>query len=274
MQKNLFKKIKPITPSQRSLRRLLKPKFYVGRRLKLRSVGLPNKAGRNNRGCITVFQKGGGHKRVYRLIDFSRKNAKGIVVGLEYDPYRNAFIARIFNDSSKEFYYIIAPKNLMVGSYVASDSNAEIKVGHALPFSKIPVGMLIHNISCKDNNYGQYARSAGTFAQLIQKTKKHARIRLSSGEQRLIPLTAFATLGIVSNENFKLTTLGKAGRTRWKNCRPHVRGVAMNPVDHPHGGGEGKTSGGRPSVTPWGKPTKGSKTSRSRNLLVVVPRKK
>jgi large subunit ribosomal protein L2 len=274
MQKNIFKNIRPVTPSSRSTKLLLKPSFLAKRPLKIKTFFLPKRGGRNHKGCITVFQRGGGHKRVYRKIDFFRRKSQGIVQCIEYDPYRNSFIARVFDINTSKFYYILAPKNLYRGSFVVSGEEAEIKIGHSLPLSKIPVGMLIHNVSTCSTKDGQYVRSAGTFAQLIQKTKKYARVRFPSGEQRIIFLTAFASLGIVSNSNFKLMSLGKAGRSRWLGIRPHVRGVAMNPVDHPHGGGEGKTSGGRPSVSPWGKPTKGVKTSRSRNSLVVVARNK
>jgi large subunit ribosomal protein L2 len=196
------------------------------------------------------------------------------VEAIEYDPFRTAYLARIYNNREKKHSYILAPKNLCVGSLVRSGSEAEIKLGHALPLSRIPVGSLLHNLSTSEGKRGQYCRAAGTYAQLIQKTKNFARVRLVSGEQRLITLNAYASLGVISNENISLNTIGKAGRSRWYGRRPHVRGVAMNPIDHPHGGGEGKTSGGRPSVTPWGKPTKGPKTSRSRNSLILVPRKK
>jgi large subunit ribosomal protein L2 len=274
MQKNIFKKIKPVTSSQRFTKLLLKPFFFKGRPLKSRTFYISKKSGRNNVGCITIFHRGGGHKKLYRRIDFERRGSGGVVLGLEYDPYRSAFIARVFDSIRGYYYYVLAPKNLQRGCFILSGESADIKIGHSLPLSKIPVGMLVHNVSLSCTTRGQYARSAGTFAQLIQKTKKYARVRLPSGEQRLIYLTAFASLGVVSNDNFKLNSWGKAGRSRWKGVRPCVRGVAMNPVDHPHGGGEGKTSGGRPSVSSWGKPAKGVKTSRSRNPLILVYRNK
>nr|YP_010455059.1 50S ribosomal protein L2 [Vischeria punctata]UUA03895.1 50S ribosomal protein L2 [Vischeria punctata] len=267
----MFKTIKPITPSLRSFKVLLKPKLGEKKWLKNQSLKAKPRTGRNNKGHITSFHKGGGHKRVLRLIDLARINSQGVVLSLDYDPYRKAFIAQVYNKITKNFYYILAPKNLNKGSFIVSGPKAQIRLGNALPFYKIPVGMLIHNVSKKIMYKGQYARSAGSYSQLIQKTKDYARIRLSSGEQRLIPIKALASLGIVSNQNVKLETIGKAGRSRWKNRRPRVRGVAMNPIDHPHGGGEGKTSGGRPSVTPWGKPTKGSKTSRLQNPMIIVP---
>ena len=179
----------------------------------------------------------------------------------------------IFNIKTEEHFYIIAPKNLKIGDTVENGNDIEAKVGNALPLSSIPTGTLIHNISTKVGGIAQYARSAGSFGQLIQKTEKYSRVQLKSKEQRLIPLGCYATIGVVSNEDHKTISLGKAGRSRWLNKRSSVRGVAMNPVDHPHGGGEGKTSGGRPSVTPWGKPTKGQPTSKSKNKLILEPRK-
>lgn len=274
MQNLHIKKIRPVTPSLRGHRSFLKPLGKQKKFLKQKTSGFQRSFGRNHSGRITAFQRGGGHKRLYRSVDFSRQESQGIVQGLEYDPSRTAFLARVYNPVKKEHFYIIAPKNLWVGSLIHSGKEADIRVGHSLPLSMIPVGSLLHNISVMPKKVGQIARSAGTYAQLIQKTKDYGRIRMPSGEQRLIPLSCFATLGVVSNENHRLSLIGKAGRSRWKSRRPHVRGVAMNPVDHPHGGGEGKTSGGRPSVTPWGKPTKGPKTSRSKNSLILVSRKK
>ena len=274
MENLLFKKIRPITPAQRALKVLKKSGLWAKKFIKGKTFFLQRKVGRNHKGCITAYQRGGGHKKLYRDIDFKRTNTFGIVEALEYDPFRNALIARLYNSMDKKHSYILAPKNLCIGSIVKSGVDAEIKLGHALPLNRVPVGSLLHNLSVSKGKVGQYCRAAGTFAQLIQKTKNYARVRLASGEQRLIPLTAIATLGMVSNENWNLNTIGKAGRNRWHGRRPNVRGVAMNPVDHPHGGGEGRTSGGRPSVTPWGRPTKGPKTSRSRNPLIVVSRKK
>jgi len=274
MENLLFKKIRPITPSQRALKILKKPKLWVKKPIKQITFFIARKKGRNHKGKITIYQRGGGHKKLYRTVDFQRLFTSGIVEAIEYDPFRTAYLARLYDNREKKHAYILAPKNLCVGSLIRSGSEAEIKLGHALPLNRIPVGSLLHNISTSEGKRGQYCRAAGTYAQLIQKTKNFARVRLSSGEQRLIPLNSYATLGVVSNENRNLNNIGKAGRNRWYGKRPNVRGVAMNPIDHPHGGGEGKTSGGRPSVTPWGKPTKGSKTSRSRNSLIVVPRKK
>lgn len=274
MENILFKKIRPVTPAQRAFKVLKKSGLWANKFIKGKTFFLHRKVGRNHKGRITAYQRGGGHKKLYRVIDFKRFDTFGIVEALEYDPFRSGFIARLYDNIKKKHSYILAPKNLCVGAIVKSGSEAEIKLGHALPLNRIPVGSLIHNLSILKGKPGQYCRAAGTFAQLIQKTKNYARVRLASGEQRLISLEAIASLGMVSNENRNLNTTGKAGRNRWYGRRPNVRGVAMNPVDHPHGGGEGRTSGGRPSVTPWGKPTKGPKTSRSRNPLIIVSRKK
>lgn len=274
MQKLHLKKIRPVTPSLRGVRLFQKPLLKDKKFLKKKTSSFQLCVGRNHSGKITAYHRGGGHKRLYRDIDFYRLSFGGIVEAIEYDPFRTAFIARIYDFYHKDHFYILAPKNLWVGSLVNSGAEAEIRVGHSLPLSSIPVGSLLHNLSVFPHKKGQIARAAGTYIQLIQKTRDYGRVRFPSGEQRLIPLNCFATLGVVSNENQRLIRLGKAGRSRWLNRRPHVRGVAMNPVDHPHGGGEGKTSGGRPSVTPWGKPTRGPKTSRSKNPLILVPRKK
>lgn len=274
MLEHIFKKTRPVTPSLRRLKLLQRPFLSKDKFLKLHTRGIQRSYGKNNFGRITVKHRGGGHKRLYRKLDFTRRDTKGIVEAVEYDPFRTAFIARLYDFDLKQHSYILAPKNLFCGSFVNSGYSADIQLGHSLSLEKIPVGSIVHNIASTSNKKGQIARAAGTFAQLIQKTWYYARLRLMSGEQRLFPLNSSATLGIVSNDNWKLLNLGKAGRNRWKNWRPYVRGVAMNSVDHPHGGGEGKTSGGRPSVTPWGKPTKGPKTSSSKNHLIVVSRKK
>lgn len=266
-----MKTFKPITPSLRNLIQLNKTHLVKKPLLKKSIKNLKQHTGKNFSGKITVSSKGGGHKKKYRQINFKRiYNETTIVVSIEYDPYRSSNIASVFNLKTKNFYYTIAPKNLKVGDIVKSGSNAEIKNGHSLPISKIPVGCLIHNIAPKINGIAKFSRSAGTFSQLIEKTTNYGKIKLSSGEQQTISINCFATIGIVSNEFLTLTTLGKAGRSRWLNKRPKVRGVAMNPIDHPHGGGEGKTSGGRSSVTPWGKPTKNGKTSKSKNKFRIL----
>lgn len=236
--------------------------------LKTKIKGKVNSAGRNNTGKITVFHKGGGHKKRYRIINFTRtNNSLGIICSIEYDPNRNANIASVYDYTANTFYYIIAPKNLNVGDIVESGPIAEPKLGNSLPIEKIPVGSYIHNIAPTTKKPAQISRSAGTFSKLKEKKLNYAVIELSSGELRFISPKCYATLGVVSNE---LTFLGKyykAGQSRWLNKRPTVRGVAMNPVDHPHGGGEGKKSG--VNKTPWGKFNIRGCTSRSRNKKII-----
>ena len=273
IKKMVLKKINPVTPGQRHLKLLDKSELSKTLPIKSKTKGIKTSGGRNNLGRITSFTKGGGHKRSYRQIDFYRTNLEGIVTSIEYDPNRTAHIASIFNKINNEYSYIISPKGLKVGDLIKSGSSASIKIGHALRLDDIPLGSFIHNISVTPGGKGQIARAAGNYAQLLQKGLEYAKIKLKSGEQRLVPLTCIATLGTVSNENNNLISLGKAGRSRWLNRRSIVRGVAMNPIDHPHGGGEGKTSGGRPSVTPWGKITKGQPTSKSTNKLIILKRK-
>ena len=265
-----MKIFKPVTPSQRNLIRLNNSELRKTPLLKTKVKNLKKSNGRNFTGRITSHHIGGGNKKKYRQLNFNRiKNETGIVTSIEYDPYRSANIASIYNITENNYYYMLAPKNIKIGDIIKSGLQADSKNGHALPISKIPVGTLVHNLSVKTKHKSQVSRAAGTFSQLLEKTSKSGRFKLSSGEQRTVSVDCFATIGIVSNELSFLTTLGKAGRSRWLNKRPTVRGVAMNPVDHPHGGGEGKTSGGRSSVTPWGKPTKGGKTSRSKNNFIL-----
>lgn len=258
----ILKRFKPVTSSLRQVQLVKEPLLWKGKPKKELTSGLSKSGGRNNLGRITVNHRGGGHKRKYRLIDFKRTNIRdGVVVRLEYDPNRSAFIALLQDKTGSSYSYILAPQGLELNQTIQSAETADIKIGNALPMKNIPVGTMIHNIELFPGKGGQLCRSAGTFAHLIQKTDNgYAMIRLSSGEQRLVPLTGIATIGAVSNSDWKNRMLGKAGRTRWLGIRPTVRGVAMNPVDHPHGGGQGKTSGGRPSVTPWGRPTKGYRT--------------
>lgn len=222
--------------------------------------GKKNIAGKNNSGKITVYHKGSGHKKKYRKIDFTRsKDSIGIVTSIEYDPYRTTFVASVYDFLNSKYFYIIAPKNLKIGSIVKSGFSADIKIGHCLALVKIPVGGFVHNVSLKANKKAQLTHSAGTYARLIETTPTYCRIVLSSGIQKFVSSTCQATIGTVSNEFSFFKKINKAGRNRWLNKRPTVRGVAMNPIDHPHGGGEGKSSGGQSSVTPWGKPTKSSK---------------
>ena len=257
----MLKNYKPITPSTRQLvsldNTLLSKEIFYPQLVK----GFSRSFGKNNKGRITVKHRGGGHKRLYRKIEFNRnKNIFGKVESIEYDPNRNANIAAISNTNGRQF-YIIAPEKLNIGTFISSGPEAPILPGNALPIGNIPVGSFIHNVSLNINEKAKYARSAGTFAQLLQKfSDGKGKIRLSSGSYKLVSLKAYATIGVVSNSDYKNCNLGKAGRSRWLNRRPKVRGVAKNPVDHPHGGGEGKTSGGRPSVTPFGRITKGKPT--------------
>jgi large subunit ribosomal protein L2 len=263
-----FKKIKPVTPSYRNLIQINNKYLTKNVEVKSKIIGLKNTAGRNNTGKITSFQKGGGHKQKYRNIDFFRtQDSVGIVTSIEYDPNRSANIASVFSIYKKHYFYILAPKNLKIGNIIKTGANAESKIGHSLPILNIPVGCCIHNVSPKIKKKAQISRAAGTFSSLIEKTAEYGRIELSSGEQRLLSVNCFATIGIVSNEFNSLTKLGKAGRSRWLNRRPSVRGVAMNPIDHPHGGGEGKKSG--ISSTPWGKPAKNRFTRKSKNKLII-----
>jgi large subunit ribosomal protein L2 len=263
-----FKKHKPFSPSQRHVIQLNLSNLIRKPLIKKNLKGKKNKAGRNNSGQITIKHKGGGHKRKYRIIKFARNNeSSGIVCSIEYDPNRNANIASIYEFGSNNFFYILAPKNLKIGDIVESGSNVRAKLGNSLPLEKIPIGSLIHNIEPITGKTGQITRSAGTFSILKEKSLKSARIELSSGEQRHISPNCYATIGSVSNELFFLIKHGKAGRARWLNKRPVTRGVAMNPVDHPHGGGEGKKSG--KGKTFWGKPVKKGKTSKTRNKLII-----
>lgn len=233
-------------------------------------------SGRNNNGRITVRRRGGGHKRKYRFVDFKRDNQGivGRVEAIEYDPNRSARVARVVF-STGERRYILQPNGLKVGSQITSGAKGvEAKVGNTMPLSEIPLGELIHNIELKPGKGGAMVRSAGTSAQLMAKSGKYAQVRLPSGEQRKVLLTCCATIGVVGNSEHSNLSLGKAGASRWIGRRPKVRGVVMNPVDHPHGGGEGKTSGGRHPVTPWGKPTKGFKTRKNKATDKFIVRRR
>ena len=239
--------------------------------------GLPRKAGRNNNGRITVRHQGAGNKRLYRIIDFKRNkdSIPAKVSTIEYDPNRSARIALIvYADGEKR--YIIAPIGLKVGDTIQSGAGADIKPGNAMELKSLPVGTVIHNIELRPGKGGQMARSAGSYAQLLAKEGEYCHVRLPSGEIRLVKAECKATVGQVSNQEHENISLGKAGRKRWMGVRPTVRGVAMNPVDHPMGGGEGRTSGGRHPTTPWGKPTKGYKTRKKNkpsNKYIVSKRK-
>ena len=256
-----LKQFNPTTPGQRQLVLVDKAELHKGRPVKHLVQGLTKSGGRGGGGRIAVRFRGGGAKRLYRLIDFKRRkwDVPATVTHLEYDPNRSAFIALIKYEDG-ELAYILAPQRLRAGDTVIAGEKVDVKPGNASPLRSLPVGAIIHNIELKPEKGGQMARSAGTYAQLVGRDGGYAQIRLGSGELRMVPDSCMATVGAVSNPDHMNESLGKAGRVRHMGRRPHVRGVAMNPVDHPHGGGEGRTSGGRHPVTPWGKPTKGSKT--------------
>ncbi|WP_284177165.1 50S ribosomal protein L2 [Rhabdaerophilum sp. SD176] len=257
-----LKQYNPVTPGTRQLVLVDRSELYKGKPVKALTEGKHSQGGRNNHGRVTVRFRGGGHKKSYRIVDFKRREKVGmpaIVERMEYDPNRSAFIALIqYQDGTQS--YILAPQRLAIGDTVISGDNADIKPGNAMPVANIPVGTIVHNVEMKIGKGGQIARSAGTYAQIVGRDQGYVILRLNSGEQRLVSGQCFATIGAVSNPDHMNISLGKAGRNRWLGFRPHNRGVAMNPIDHPHGGGEGRTSGGRHPVTPWGKPTKGKKT--------------
>ena len=270
-----LKSYRPMTPGQRGLVLVDRSKLWQGKPEKTLTEGSGEKGGRNNKGRMTMRHRGGGHKRRYRQIDFKRRkfDMAATIERLEYDPNRSAFIALLKYEDG-EIAYIVAPQRVAVGDGVISGEQVDIKPGNALPMKNIPVGTIIHNIEMKPGKGAQIARAAGTYAQLVGKDAGYALLRLTSGEQRMVRADCMATIGAVSNPDNKNTKLGKAGRSRWLGRRPKVRGVVMNPVDHPHGGGEGRTSGGRHPVTPWGKPTKGKPTRRNKSTDKYILRKR
>ncbi len=270
-----LKQYRPTTPGQRGLVLIDRAGLWKGKPEKSLTEGLQRPGGRNNLGRVTARHRGGGHKRRYRIVDFKRlkTGVPAVVERLEFDPNRTAFIALIRYDDG-ELAYILAPQRLAVGDSVVAGPGADIKPGNALPLQNIPVGTIIHNVEMKRGKGGQIARSAGTYAQLIGKDQGYAQLRLSSGELRMVRAECMATIGAVSNPDQQNVKIGKAGRTRWLGWRPTVRGVAMNPIDHPHGGGEGKTSGGRHPVTPWGKPTKGKRTRNNKRTDRLIMRRR
>lgn len=270
-----LKQFNPVTPSLRGTVLVSREGLWKGKPVKGLTVGKSSSGGRNNHGRTTVRFRGGGHKQSYRIVDFKRRkfDVPATVERLEYDPNRTAFIALIkYQDG--ELAYILAPQRLAVGDAVVSGARADIKPGNAMPMSAIPVGTIIHNIEMKPGAGGKVARSAGTFAQLVGKDVGYAQIKLMSGELRVVRAECMATIGAVSNPDNSNIHIGKAGRSRWLGRRPHNRGVVMNPVDHPHGGGEGRTSGGRHPVTPWGKPTKGYKTRVNKRTDKLIIRRR
>jgi len=271
-----LKHFNPITASLRGTVLIDRSELWKGKPVKGLTEGKHSTGGRNNHGRITSRFRGGGHKQSYRIVDFKRRkyDVAASVERLEYDPNRTAFIALI-KYADGELAYILAPQRLKVGDPVVSGARVDIKPGNAMPLSAIPVGTIIHNIELKVGAGGKMARSAGTFAQLVGKDQGYAQIKLMSGELRVVRAECMATIGAVSNADHQNQQLGKAGRSRWLGRKPHQRGVVMNPVDHPHGGGEGRTSGGRHPVTPWGKPTKGYKTrSNKRTDDLIIRRAK
>ncbi len=272
-----LKTFNPTTPGQRQLVQVDRRELWKGKPVKTLTEGLTKSGGRNNYGRITARRRGGGHKRSYRIVDFKRRkfDVPATVERLEYDPNRTAFIALIKYEDG-ELAYILAPQRLAPGDQVIAAEKTDVKPGNAMPLRSVPIGTIVHNVELKAGAGGKLARSAGTYVQLVGRDAGYALLRLSSGEVRMVRAECMATVGAVSNPDQANINLGKAGRKRWLGKRPSVRGVAMNPVDHPHGGGEGRTSGGRHPVTPWGKPTKGRKTRNNKKTdsLIVRRRKK
>jgi large subunit ribosomal protein L2 len=260
-----LKTYKPTTPSQRHLVLVDRSHLWKGKPVKALTEGLSKSGGRNNLGRVSMWHRGGGHKRSYRLVDFKRRKfgVPGTVERLEYDPNRTAFIALVRYEDG-ELAYILAPQRLGPGDAVIADVRADVKPGNAMLLANLPIGTIVHNVEMKEGKGGQIARAAGTYVQLVGRDSGNAILRLNSGETRMVSAQCMATVGAVSNPDNSNVSFGKAGRMRWKGRKPVVRGVAMNPVDHPHGGGEGRTSGGRHPVTPWGKSTKGKKTRHNR----------
>jgi large subunit ribosomal protein L2 len=268
-------KSKPTSPGRRFVVKVVNPDLHKGAPHAPLLESKSKSGGRNNAGRITTRHVGGGHKQHYRVIDF-RRNKDGIpaiVERLEYDPNRTAYIALVcYADGERR--YVIAPKGLSAGDKIESGNAAAIKVGNTLPIRNIPLGSVVHCVELKPGKGAQIARSAGASAQLVARDGGYATLRLRSGEMRKVLTDCRATLGEVSNSEHNLRSLGKAGATRWRGVRPTVRGVAMNPVDHPHGGGEGRTSGGRHPVTPWGVPTKGYKTRKNKRTSNMIVRRR
>jgi len=268
-----LKNYNPTTPSLRQLVLVDRKELWKGKPVKTLTEGKHSTGGRNQHGHITSRFRGGGHKRAYRLVDFKRRkwDVVGVVERLEYDPNRTAFIALVRYEDG-ELAYILAPQRLAMGDKVVAGERVDIKPGNAAPLRSIPVGTIVHNVEMKPGKGGQLARSAGTYVQLVGRDGDWSQLRLASGEIRRVRSECMATVGSVSNPDHQNQNFGKAGRMRWKGRRPHNRGVTMNPVDHPHGGGEGRTSGGRHPVTPWGQPTKGHKTRRNKKTSNMIIR--
>jgi large subunit ribosomal protein L2 len=272
-----LKTYKPVTPSQRQLVLVDRSGLHKGKPVKTLTEGKHSSGGRNNNGRTTVRFRGGGHKKAFRRIDFKRRkfDVPAKVERIEYDPNRSGFVA-LLKYVDGEIAYILAPQRLAQGDVVVAGEHVDVKPGNAMPAGNMPIGTIVHNVEFKIGKGGQLARSAGTYAQIVGRDQDYVILRLNSGEQRLVHGRCMATVGAVSNPDHMNISIGKAGRTRWLGWRPHNRGVAMNPIDHPHGGGEGRTSGGRHPVTPWGKPTKGKKTrsNKSTNRFILISRHK
>jgi len=265
----------PVTPSLRGTVLIDRSELWKGKPVKGLTEGQSSTGGRNNHGRITSRFRGGGHKQSYRVVDFKRRkfNVPAVVERLEYDPNRTAFIALLKYEDG-ELSYILAPQRLKVGDTVVAGQRADIKPGNAMPLAAIPVGTIVHNVELKVGAGGKIARSAGTYAQLVGKDAGYAQVKLMSGELRMVRAECMASVGAVSNPDNMNQKIGKAGRMRWLGFRPHNRGVVMNPVDHPLGGGEGRSSGGRHPVTPWGKPTKGYKTRSNKRTDGLIIRRR
>ncbi len=270
-----LKQFNPVTASLRGTVLIDRSELWKGKPVKTLTEGKNKSGGRNNYGRTTSFFRGGGHKQSYRHVDFKRRkfDVSATVERLEYDPNRSAFIALVKYEDG-ELSYIIAPQRLRAGDKVVAGSRVDIKPGNAMPMAAIPVGTIIHNIEMKIGAGGKMARAAGTFAQLVGKDAGYAQVKLQSGELRLVRAECMATVGAVSNPDNQNQSIGKAGRARWMGRRPHNRGVTMNPIDHPHGGGEGRTSGGGHPRTPWGKPTKGYKTRENKRTDSMIIRRR
>jgi large subunit ribosomal protein L2 len=270
-----LKVYRPVNNSMRQLVLVDRSELWKGRPVKKLTEGLRKTGGRNNQGRITTRHIGGGHKQLYRTIDFKRaiRDIPGKVERLEYDPNRTAYLALISYTDGRQA-YILAPQRLKAGDTVIAGDKVDVKPGNAMPLKNMPAGTIIYNVEMRPGRGGQMARSAGTFAQLVGRDNGKAQIKVASGEVRTVPEECWATIGAVSNPDHINVSLSKAGRHRWMGVRPTVRGVAMNPIDHPHGGGEGRTSGGRHPVTPWGKGTKGTKTRKNKRTdhVVIQPR--
>jgi large subunit ribosomal protein L2 len=266
-----LKTYKPVTPSHRQLVLVDRSSLHGGKPVKALTAGKSASGGRNNNGRITVRFRGGGHKQAYRRIDFKRRkfDVTGRIERIEYDPNRTGFIALVRYEDG-EFAYILAPQRLAQGDTVVAGEHVDVKPGNAMPIGNMPMGTIVHNIEFKIGKGGQLARSAGAYAQIVGRDQDYVILRLNSGEQRLVHGRCMASVGAVSNPDHMNISIGKAGRTRWLGRRPHNRGVSMNPIDHPHGGGEGRTSGGRHPVTPWGFPTKGKKTRRNKSTTKFI----